>query len=216
MKSLLTILIGLGFLLGAPPLIGATPIAGDGPLGYFSGSFDYFFLSDNTAKVTVVLKNTSPSANGGYMTGFAFNNPDNLITDVDFFSSDKDFGLLGGSDFQNKIKGDPFGRFDIGVSVTKQLLGGGSPVPGIPVGATETFSFFLTGSKFSSLNTASFINETSEGKNGQFFLARFRGFDDDGSYKTPGSPVPEPATILLLISGILGLAGMHIRHQSKK
>jgi PEP-CTERM motif len=85
-------------------------------------------------------------------------------------------------------------------------MGGGKPQPGIGVGETATFYFNLTGTGISSLGATDFAS------NNNFAAVRFRGFADGGSDKVTGgggggAQVPEPATIFLLGSGLLGLFG---------
>ena len=104
-----------------------------------------------------------------------------------------------------------YGYYDIGASVTDQFLGGGGPSPGIPAGATETFTFDLAGTNLDMLDVWDFLEEmsvnASPGQGSQLFLARFRGFDDGGSNKTPGRVVPIPGALWILGSGLIGLAG---------
>ncbi len=177
-------------------------------MGDFSGYFSY---NATKSTIEIELTNTSPLSNGGYLTAFAFNIPSGYVTDVVFSSTDGDFGLLGGPDFNDDIKGEPYGGYDIGASVTDQFLGGGGPSSGIPVDATETFVFSLLGNNLETLDLDSFLKEMSDGaspgQGSQFFLARFRGFDDGGSNKTPGRVVPIPGAVWLLGSGLIGLAG---------
>ncbi len=209
-KLLLAVLI---FLLGtatssmAVPIFGNSSTGGLEGLGSFTGDFIYNTSSATNATLNVTLTNTSPLANGGYLVGFAFNNPGNYITSASLSSTDSDFGLAGGSTYNNNIKAVPFGYFDIGAT-----LGGdnnlgkcnGDPKPGIYAGNTETFIFSLVGTNFGSLDENSFFNEFPTRSN-EWFIARFKGFEDGGSDKVPGNPVPEPLTILLLGSGLLGL-----------
>jgi hypothetical protein len=187
-------------VLVAPRVAAAAPITGDGSLGDFIGSFDY----DPTGRVIVSLTNTSAAANGGYITALAFNNPNDVITGVTLSSTDTDFSLLGMPDFTNEFGVSPFGSSDIGASVSNQWLGGGSPVNGIAVGQTATFTFNLTGN-LAALTTASFMNTFST-SGSEWLLVRFRGFNDGGSDKVPGTSVPEPTTIVLLASGLAMIA----------
>ena len=204
--------------LGAASLSGAAPIRGDGILGGFTGYFSYISISATESTIEIELTNTSPMSNGGYLTAFAFNIPGGYVTDVDLSCTDEDFGLIGGPDFNDDVKGVPYGHYDIGASVTDQFLGGGKPSPGMPVGATETFTFSFFGHDLDTLDLDSFLNEmsvgASPGQGSQFFIVRFRGLDDVGSDKTPGQAVSVPGAIWLLGSGLIGLAG--IRRKSRK
>jgi hypothetical protein len=212
MKQFYAILVGIFCLLSAAHESSAALIIGDGTLGDFTGNFSYSSTDGTEAVLDIELTNTSPEGNGGYLTAFAFNIPTGYITDVSFFSSDNDFGLLGNPDFNNGVKGVPYGYFDTGASITGQFLGGGKPSFGIPAGHTEQFTFYLTGTDLHMLTVLSFVNETSAGaspgKGSQFFLARFRGFEDGGSNKTPGELVPIPGAVWLLGSGLIGLVGL--------
>ena len=212
MKTLFAIIAAIFCFQGAGTLSIAAPIQGDGTLGDFTGYFTYSSVSSTEATIEIELTNTSPLSNGGYLTAFAFNLPSGYVSDILFSSSDNDFGLIGGPDFNDDVKGVPFGYYDIGASVTDQFLGGGKPSPGIPAGASETFTFSLFGDGLDKLELDSFLYEMSAGaspcQGSQFFLARFRGFDDGGSNKTPGRVVPIPGAVWLLGSGLIGLAGI--------
>lgn len=195
-------------------------IFGDGPLGDFEGSFTYNAINSNNGSITFILKNTSPVSNGGYLTAFAFNNPSNLINAVTLNTTDPHFSLLGNSIYQNGIKCAPYGYFDIGASSTRNSFeGGGNPAGGMPVGLTETFIFDLQGTGLDTLNEQSFISTLSEGKGAgsgeEFFLARFRGFNDGGSNKTTGSITPEPASLSLLGLGLIALLKIGGKRRSK-
>jgi hypothetical protein len=190
--------------------IAADLLQSESGLGNYEGTLDY---DPTLFKLTVSLTNTSPVANGGRLTGFLFNNPGNQISTVSLSAGDPDFQLVGGPSFNNSAAGNPFGGFDIGAALGGNFLGGGSPTPGLGVGASASFVFTFTGTNLGTLTTQSFVNTLSNnpasGKNPQFFLARFRGFLDGGSDKSPGKDttnvIPEPA--FYQMSGLLLLGG---------
>jgi hypothetical protein len=222
----------------------AIPIAGietasESGLGDFTGTFVYTpGAGGTTGIIDLTLTNTSPAANGGFLTAFAFNNPNDLITGVTLSVAPASMdSLLGGPTFQNTINAQPYGDFDIGVandSNNPSWQGGGNPDDGIPVGSTFTFQFSLTGTGLDALTEASFQAERSDDYNGShgdfaplvdgiqgpWNVARFRGFEDGGSDKVPGAglgepvptAVPEPHTILLMAVG-LGILSFFTRRR---
>ena len=216
MKSLLklkpaSMILIAALAFWAPAASASLVIFGDGQWGDFTGSITYHAADASHATLQVLLHNSSPLENGGFLTGFALNNPDNLISTVTAFqSTNPNFKLLGGPGFQDGINGAPYGQFDLGASTFKSLEGGGKPSKGLAVGATETFTFTLAGSLLLSLDEWSFVQELSVGpgigEGAQFMVARFRGFDNGASNKTAGHAVPLPGTLALLGSGLAGLA----------
>jgi hypothetical protein len=187
---------------------------GDGTLGHFKLTLSYTAAASGTsADLKVVLQNTSPVANGGDLTAFVFNNPDNLIGKATLSkSSNSNFQLLGAPSFDNGVNGAPFGQFDLGASTFKSFEGGGAPSKGIAVGATGTFTFAFTGTNLNTLDEESFVDALSvppgDGGGEKFFVARFRGFVNGGSDKVPArAHNPEPGTLTLAGLGILGLLG---------
>lgn len=200
MKPSLRILSLLALAWVPPCRADLIPISGNAGLsglGSFEGSLAYSATDATHATLTVVLKNTSPVGNGGYLTAFAFNNPAGSITGVSF-SGPANFGLLGGSPFADGVNAAPFGQFDLGASTGSGFEGGGPPSKGLAVGQSGTFLFTLIGNGLDQFGAGRFLSELSvppgDGKGHKAFVARFRGFADGGSDKVPYVP-PEPRVI---------------------
>jgi len=210
MRRIVFLVGGVLFLFALfAPSSHAVSIFGNGSLGDFTGNLGYTFSDATNATLTVQLTNTSPPANGGFLTAFVFNNPGDRITGVTF--SDPNFNLLGAPTFNNDVKASPFGKFDIGVSTGSGFPDGGGPFHGIAVGATKTFLFALAGTGLDTLTDLSFVSELSVPSGSmccQFFVAGFTGFLNDKSDKVPAQVgvVPEPTTLLLFGSGLGALA----------
>ena len=165
-------------------------------LGAFTGMLDWNYSSGTSGVLTVSLTNTTPAANGGWLTAFLFNidSIDPLATAVLASSTDPDFlNITGGG-----LNGAPFGNpFDAGAGLGGDFLGNGNPSAGLAIGATGTFVFNVTASDASLLSATSFLN----GPYDENFIVRFRGFANGGSDKVPAQLVPGPATLALFAVG---------------
>lgn len=207
--------VGLALMVGGSPAQAAkidicSKLGLEGQ-GAFEGYLDY----DSTLfKLTVSLKNTSPSA-GGKLVAFLFNNPGNKITGVSVSTSTFLSTLLGKTTFNNTIKAAPLSNFDIGVSLGGNNNNGfegagGSPANGLAIGSTGTWTFTFTGTGLGALTTQDFVNTKTDG---EFLYVRFKGFNNGKSDKVgaevcppPPAPVPEPA--FYQMSALLGFGGL--------
>ena len=189
-------------LLVIPVSVSALPVTfvGDSAnstekLGQFTATLEYIVVDKGVAQLWVTLANTSPDANGGWITGFAFNNPNNFIKEANLSFNPRpgEYLLMGGPGFTDTVSASPFADFDMGAALGGSFEGGGSATAGIFVGTAEKFRFTLKGANVETLTERSFIDEVNA--DGEFFVVRFRGFENGGSDKVPGDPgegVPVP------------------------
>ena len=168
-------------------------------LGTFTGSIDYGFnMALSVWQVKITLNNTSPAANGGFITALLFN--------IDSSDPNADATLVSSTNtnFHNLTNGNgqPFGNnYTAGSSLDNSFQGGGgNPNLGIPVGGSSMFTFNVSASDAASLTAADFIN----GPYQYDFIVRFRGFNVPGtSDKVPAMLVPGPTALTAMAIGIV-------------
>ena len=167
--------------------------------------------------LTIILKNTSPGSNGGFLTADAFNL--NVGTTIDSFSHTGagNFGLVSTTAGSINVAPDGFRQFAISndPTATQPWLGSGSPLTGgLGVGQTATFKLGLGGDLTGITPESVFTTQ----------VIRFRGFKDGGSDKTqtiptgpgpgPGS-LPVPSSFLLIGVGLVSLGLAHLKKGPK-
>jgi hypothetical protein len=199
-------------------------------LGAFTGTVEFNANAfGGAADLAVTLTNTSPSINGGYITGFVFNVadvPDNSVTVTYVASAGDKFKTL------TNESASPFGTFEYGAAIGGAWLGGGSPTSGIAVGQSRTFLFELSGSSelTAGLSAASFLTTNLPGGTTYPLAVRFRGFANGGSDKViggeplpPPPPPPPPPTQVVPVPAavwggmvLLGFLGVGKRVRSRK
>jgi len=158
----------------------------------------------------ILLSNTSPDGNGGFIVADAFNLPDGVAATL-FSTSNPDFGTF----LEGNVQTPPFGaRTDIislGGDFNNAFTGAGeNPNEGIGVGQSAQFVFSLSST---GVNEADVFNSE---------LIRFNGFTDGRSDKTgvqlddqnePPAAVPEPMTLLLMGPGMAGFMWLRRRRR---
>ena len=168
-------------------------------LGSFTGAMSWTYLGSGTGTLAISLTNTSNAANGGFLTGFAFN----AVNGVNLSLASAPSASWRAA---TNVSAHPYPNFDFGAALGGNWLGGGSPTGGIATGTTNTFSFRVSGSDalLATLSDVSFFDAS----NGYGFAARFRGFEDGGSDKVVGEVLvtPLPETLGLAAASIAGLA----------
>ncbi len=181
------------------------------------------YISGDTLEFLV----TNTSVGTSFITGFAFNVPDDVIGILGFTAFDENNNNVEGgppkwSDYfpeatKNKIGVNtpgPFGSFDL-AAITGNTFGGGAIAWGIGIPAnnnTYTFTFEFTGTDLGLLETSDFdilSHSANNNDDPQVLAVRFQGFNpNDESDIGITTVVPIPSAILLLGSGLLSLVGI--------
>ena len=158
----------------------------------------------------ILLSNTSPDGNGGFIVADAFNLPDRVAATL-FSTSNPDFTTF----LEGNVQTAPFGTrtdvISVGGDVNTAFTGtGNTPNDGIGVGQSAQFVFSLSST---GVNEADVFNSE---------LIRFNGLTDGGTDKTgvhlddpnePPAAVPEPMTLLLMGPGMAGFMWLRRRRR---
>jgi hypothetical protein len=155
--------------------------------------------------LTITLTNTSPPANGGFLTAVAFNLTAGTTVN-NFATTNANFALFGPAPTGWTGSVAPDGTRTHLISATgNDYNGGGNPSGGTPTGSSVTFTVTLAS-----------LNGNTEASVFNSLLIRQRGFEDGGSDKDPLTEVPEPTSMFLLGSGLVGIAaGLRKRYRRK-
>ncbi len=157
--------------------------------------------------LTITITNTSPVANGGFLTAAAFNLTAGTTVNT-FNTTNANFALFGPSPTGWTGNVAPDGTRTHLISATgNDYNGGGNPSGGTPPGSTVTFTLTLAS-----------LNGNTEASVFNSLLIRQRGFQDGGSDKDALTvqSVPEPTSMFLLGAGLIGTAaGLRKRYRKK-
>jgi hypothetical protein len=178
-------------------------------LGSFSGSMQWNYAGGSATRGYLTVSLTNTSSIHGYLTAFALNGPKTGFTySLQAPSTPaENFSMIGGgSNPTSTINAAPWGSYVVGASTSTSWTGGGSPLRGLDVGETGTYTFNVdsTAALLSNLDALSFFTKASGHPE---FAVRFRGFDNGGSDKVAAQMivVPVPMPVALAAAGLLGV-----------
>jgi len=187
-------------LLACIPVQASTTVQLEGPAGIGADLiFDYISLSATTGTINLSLKNVSSIP--WDLIIFDFNAPAS-VTGASLTSSTYSWSF----DFlHDGINASGFGMFDVYLFLSD----------GLEPGQTDLMTINLTGTGLDGMTEADFLGLLSIGGSPglqKSSLAAFQNPDFFGfSYAFPAGggqqPVPEPATVLLLSTGLIGFIG---------
>ena len=113
--------------------------------------------------------------------------------------------------YYDKIPGSPVNYF--GVNLGNVLSGGWTPAPGIF--SPGEFYFYSSTITYNNLETDEWLFALGDISNNGRFFDNTGNLKDEFSPKTTSSTVPEPITLILFGTGLIGLAG-YARRKNKK
>ncbi len=175
-------------------------ISGSDPdsLASFAGTLNF----DNN---DLIISLTNTTTDGiGTITALGFLFP--LLGEGEWMEVDSfKYVSSGDTDFDEITDEKNLKGFDGGAGTDKNLWGG-TVSKGIAAGETATFTFGISTNASANFTSEDFV------KDQDFAVVRFQGLTGGGSAKIyptygGGAQVPEPVTIFLLGSGLLGLFG---------